>query len=144
MRPGDAAHRETWRGRVWRVTAVRIVEDGLEPAGGQLVDEAGQGGIQFGDTPGAVRRQLDVDPAPAQRQVGVVVERLALRGEPVDELDRGGKVGELDRTRQLLGRPRPTRVQRREPCLDVVLAEHSLRHAHLRINGLEVHRSEAV
>src|SRR6185437_519894 len=76
----------------------------------------------------AVGRQHDVDPAPADREIRMVIEFLASRGEPIDELDRRTEVGELDRTLQRRGVPGPVRVQRREPGIDGLLIKNRCTH----------------
>jgi hypothetical protein len=92
--------------------------------GGNLVHDAGQREIQAGDPAGAVRRQLDVDPAPAQGQIRMVIELLAARREPVDELGRGQEVCELDRAGQLLRTAGPVRVALLELLVDLRLVEY--------------------
>jgi oligoribonuclease len=75
-----------------------------------------------------MRRELDVDPAPAQGQVRVMVELLADRRQGVDELGGGRKAVELDRPLQPFLASLPIRMQGLEPSGDLVLRE-PLRHA---------------
>ena len=65
----------------------------------------------------------DVDPAPAHGQIRVVVELLAARREPVDELHRSGEVGEFDRAGQLFGAARPSGMQSAQTGVDGLLIE---------------------
>jgi len=62
-----------------------------------LGNGAGEGEVLGSETAGVVGGEGKGDLVVRQGDVGVVVEGLGGRDEAVDELDRGGEVGETER-----------------------------------------------
>jgi subtilisin family serine protease len=60
--------------------------------GGQLADPAGQPDVAVGDAAGVVTGQLEIEVGVAQVEVGMVVHRLGLGPDGVDQSETGGEV----------------------------------------------------
>jgi hypothetical protein len=115
------------RGEILDTRAVaRSVPLGRPPNSGKTVDAPRKLEIGTGEPALGVRRDLQANPVPAvQEDVGMMVGGLGSVGNPVDERDRMGKVGELPLAHDRLALARPLAAS--EPSVDLRVGEE--RHA---------------